>query len=163
MSTKLQLAGVTGLLLVATLLVGVPGVAASSRAVPFRLSISGIGGFSSPSSVFFMGSGHALHMGKVTDDGAATDFTPATTCPQGGINNLHSETFTAADGSTLSVLSHDVACWVSATRIYCADCPWSVTGGTGRFADAAGTGNLNGYLDLASGTFAGTYTGTISY
>jgi hypothetical protein len=28
---------------------------------------------------------------------------------------------------------------------------------------ATGTGELNGYLELANGTFAGTYSGTISF
>jgi hypothetical protein len=163
MSRKLQIAGVAGLPLVATLLVAAPTMAASPSPVPFFVSISGVGGFSTPSSVYFQGSGIALVMGKVTDTGTATDFTAATTCSAGGINNLHTELLTAADGSTLTIVSHDVACWVSATRIYCAHCPYSIDTGTGRFANATGTGELNGYLELANGTFAGTYSGTISY
>jgi hypothetical protein len=163
MSRKLQIAGVAGLPLVATLLLAAPTVAASSAQVPFVANISGVGGFASPSSVFFQGSGIALVMGTVTDAGTATDFSPATTCSGGGINNLHTELLTAADGSTLTIVSHDVACWVSPTRIYCAHCPYSVAAGTGRFVGATGTGELNGYLELANGTFAGTYTGTISF
>lgn len=163
MSRKLQIAGVAGLPLIAALLVAAPTVAASSAPVPFAVSISGVGGFSSPSSVYFQGSGISLVMGKVTDAGTATDFSPATTCSGGGINNVHTELLTAADGSTLTIVSHDVACWVSPTRVYCAHCPYSVAAGTGRFADATGTGELNGYLELASGTFAGTYIGTISF
>ena len=163
MSRKLQVAGVAGVPLVAALLVAAPTAAASASPVPFVASISGVGGFSSPSSVYFQGSGISLLMGKVTDAGTATDFSPATTCTAGGINNLHTELLTAADGSTLTIVSHDVACWVSPTRIYCADCPYSVAAGTGRFADATGKGELNGYLDLATGTFAGRYTGTLSF
>jgi len=163
MSRKLQIAGVAGLPLVATLLLAAPTVAASSAQVPFVANISGVGGFASPSSVFFQGSGIALVMGKVTDTGTATDFSPATTCTAGGINNLHTELLTAADGSTLTIVSHDVACWVSPTRIYCAHCPYDIATGTGRFVGATGTGELNGYLELANGTFAGTYTGTISF
>ncbi|HET9085660.1 MAG TPA: hypothetical protein VFN41_14785 [Candidatus Limnocylindrales bacterium] len=163
MSRRLKITGIAGLPLVATLLVGVPSVAASSAQVPFVARITGVGGFSSPSSVYFQGSGIALVMGTVTDTGTATDFSPATTCPAGGINNLHTELLTAPDGSTLTIVSHDVACWVSPTRVYCTHCPYSVAVGTGRFADAAGSGELNGYLELSSGTFAGTYTGTISF
>jgi hypothetical protein len=163
MSRKLRIAGVAGLPLVATLLAVTPTVAASSAPVPFYVSISGVGGFSSPSSVYFRGSGIALVMGKVTDAGTATDFSPATTCSAGGINNLHTELLTAADGSTLTIVSHDVACWVSPTRIYCSHCPYDIASGTGRFAGATGKGELNGYLELADGTFAGTYAGTISF
>jgi hypothetical protein len=155
MGTAGAVALITGLLLTSS------SVAASAR-VPFELKIAGVGGFSSPSSVFFSGSGSAWHMGEVTDAGTATDFSPATTCPQGGINNVHTETFTAADGSTLTVVSADVACWEGPALLHCATCPWTVRAGTGRFAAARGTGNLDGYLDLATGSFWGTYTGTIT-
>ena len=163
MSRRLKITGIAGLPLVATLLAGAPSVAASSVPVPFVAMISGVGGFSSPSSVYFQGSGIALAMGPVTDAGTATDFSPATTCPAGGINNLHTELFSAADGSTVTIVSHDVACWVSPTRVYCAHCPYDIATGTGRFVGATGSGELNGYLELSSGTFAGTYTGTISF
>jgi hypothetical protein len=161
MIRKAQIAGASGLLLVATILVAAPNVAASTVPVPFVVNLSGTGGFSSPSAVEFTGSGVALVMGRVTDNGTATDFSPATTCPAGGIDNVHTELLTAEDGSTVTIVSQDVACWVSATRVYCAHCPFSIVAGTGRLANARGSGELNGYLELADGTFAGTYTGTI--
>jgi len=127
------------------------------------VTYAGAGGFSSPSSVFFIGSGEALHLGHVTTNGGATDFTPATTCPAGGIDNHHFETFTGANGDKLSLLSHDTACWDGPALLRCTVCVWTVTGGTGRFADAAGSGVLEGWVDLASGTFAGEIRGSISY
>ena len=163
LARRLQITGAAVLLMAATLSMTAPTVAAQSAQVPFRATITGVGGFSGPSSVSFVGSGTAWHLGAITDDGAATDFTPATDCPQGGINDLHAETFTASDGSTLSVLGQDVTCWLSHTLLHCTSCPWFVTGGTGRFAEARGTGDLDGYLDLTTGTFFGTYTGTISF
>ena len=48
MSRKLKIAGVAGLPLVATLLVAAPTMAASPSPVPFFVSISGVGGFSTP-------------------------------------------------------------------------------------------------------------------
>lgn len=161
MFRKARIAGASGLLMGVMVLVAAPGAAASSVPVPFFVQLSGTGGFSSPSSVQFTGSGVALVMGPVTDNGTATDFSPATTCPAGGINNVHTELLTAQDGSTVTIVSQDVACWVSPTRVYCADCPFSIVAGTGRFASARGSGELNGYLELADGTFAGTYAGTI--
>ena len=162
MIRKLQIAGVQALLVVVTLLVAAPASAASSGSLPFVVDVAGVGGFSSPSSVSFSGSGIGSVMGKVTDIGTATDFTPATACPAGGINNVHTEVLTASDGSTLTIVSQDVACWVSPTRVACAHCPFTIVAGTGRFANARGSGELNGYLELSDGTFAGTYAGTIT-
>ena len=163
MIAKLLAASASGVVMVAAVLLAAPNVAAHGAVVPFRLSITGVAQFSSPSAITFSGSGTAWHMGAITSQGTATDFTPATTCPQAGINNLHTETFTDADGSTVSILSRDIACWEGPALLHCVTCTWSVTGGTGRFSDARGTGDLDGYLDLASGSFWGTYTGTISY
>jgi hypothetical protein len=153
-----------GLLIAALSFLAIAGTAAAGgQEVPFHVTYSGAGGFSSPSSVFFIGSGVASHLGLVTTNGGATDFTPATACPAGGIDNHHFETFTAANGDTLSLLSNDTACWDSPTLLRCTVCEWTVTGGTGRFADAKGKGSLQGWVDLAAGTFAGEITGTISY
>ncbi len=39
---------------------------------------------------------------------------------------------------------------------------YTVTGGTGAFANATGSGTINTQIDLCAGTATGTYTGTIS-
>ena len=39
---------------------------------------------------------------------------------------------------------------------------YTITGGTGAFANATGSGTIATTIDLCAGTAAGTYTGTIS-
>ena len=39
---------------------------------------------------------------------------------------------------------------------------YTVTGGTGAFANATGSGTIVTQIDLCAGTASGTYTGTIS-
>jgi hypothetical protein len=40
---------------------------------------------------------------------------------------------------------------------------WTITGGTGRFANATGSFTINGPVDFATSTFSGTGAGTITY
>jgi hypothetical protein len=47
-------------------------------------------------------------------------------------------------------------CLVTSTGIY------TVTGGTGAFANATGSGTITTQIDLCAGTALGTFTGTIS-
>jgi hypothetical protein len=40
---------------------------------------------------------------------------------------------------------------------------WTITGGTGRFEEAAGSITINGEVNFATGTFTATVNGTITY
>lgn len=77
-----------------------------------------------------------------------------------------SMTFTAANGDTL-VLTHSgtfaLAMGPSGPVSSFIEFAWEVTGGTGRFATATGSGQGTALGDLAAGTTAPTYWGTIAY
>jgi hypothetical protein len=75
----------------------------------------------------------------------------ATTVVLVGANGTDS-VFLAVSGS----FERDGKCLVLSTGTY------TVTGGTGAFANATGSGTITTTIDQCAGTATGTYTGTIS-
>jgi hypothetical protein len=159
------------LLAVAMLLPGASAVAAKDHGVPFKADFAGSAGFSGPTTTVFAGSGNASHLGRISSSGFAdiscfpSDPTSTSCVPggcPGGVPNVQTETFTAANGDTLTILSQDVACPTGPSQ-YHGMGVWTVTGGTGRFADATGNGTLDGHSDFAAGTFDAVLDGSIAY
>jgi hypothetical protein len=161
MVTKLQRTVLT-LLASGVLLLGAsPAVAAADSRVPLVVYFSGSAGFASPTTTVFVGTGIALHLGIVTTNGHADITGPDSSC-SGGIANINTETFTAANGDSLTVVSQDVACPTGPNQ-YHGTGNWEVAGGTGRFLHATGTGLFDGHSDFGAGTFAAILVGTIEY
>jgi hypothetical protein len=133
------------------------GARADGRQVPFQGSWWGAAGFTSSSTVGFNGSGNATQLGLSTNQGTATTSSVANGCAY----NENIETLTAANGDTLQITSEDVACPVG-PGVYHGHGGYFISGGTGRFANAAGTGTLDGQLDLNTSRFNFTLIGTIS-
>lgn len=82
----------------------------------------------------------------------------------GGFAAQHSDTLTAADGSQLFLHVVENACQEGPGAYHCIG-TYTVTGGTGRFAGATGTGRFDGHVQFnpdGSGTFQATYFGRIS-
>ena len=135
--------------------------AAHTQMVPFSGSYSGAVSFAVNRTPLFNGIGISTHMGRGTSDGyvVVTSVTPG-----GDIVNDNYETLTAANGDTLTILSHDVASPIlTMPGWYHGMGQWSVTGGTGRFKDATGKGTLDGISHpIPGGTFNFQITGTIS-
>ena len=135
-------------------------VTATDEQVPFTATgtavITGVthlpGGLT---QVDFNTSGKATHLG---------DFTGPLTRIQDNQGNFGSTAvFVGANGKDsvfLSVSGHferaKGKCVVTSTGTY------TVTGGTGAFANATGSGTITTQIDLCAGTATGTYTGTIS-
>lgn len=106
------------------------------------------------------GSGHASHMGAIT--GISTDcVTPTST-------NTYSFSkgkliLTAANGDELRA-DYDGSLSPTATPpIYSVAGSYQVTGGTGRFSGANGSGTLQGITNLQTGQGQLQASGTISY
>ena len=79
----------------------------------------------------------------------------------GGLDNVNTETYSAANGDTLTLTSQDVAIPVAPGVLHGIG-QWTVTGGTGRFSNATGNGTIDGYGDFNQGTFFFRFNGTIS-
>jgi hypothetical protein len=128
--------------------------------VPIHGSYSGTVAFTSPSTVAFTGTGISSHLGRGTNQGVAVITGPDGSIP-GGLDNVNTETYTAANGDTFTLTSQDVAIPV-APGVTHGTGQWKVTGGTGRFSNATGKGTIEGYADFNRGVFSFQFNGTIS-
>jgi hypothetical protein len=100
-------------------------------------------------------SGTATHLGNVTG--------PLTRIQDHQGNFGSTAVFVGANGTDsvfLTISGHfestDGKCVLTSTGTY------TVTGGTGAFANATGSGTITTQIDQCAGTASGTYTGTIS-
>ena len=153
------------LVAVALILPGIIGMgattvyAAGNHQVPFNASFSGTANWNNGAPLF-TGAGIASHLGNSTSAGYVV-FTAGSPSCAGGVPNDNYETLTAANGDTLTIVSHDVACPTGPNQ-YHGSGDWNVIGGTGRFAGATGQGTFDGHSDFYLGVFSMNLTGTIS-
>lgn len=133
---------------------------AGVQQVPIHGSYSGAVAFTSANTVVFNGTGVSSHLGRGANQGTAVITGPDSTIPA-GVDNTNTETFTAANGDTLTLTSQDVAVPV-APGVTHGTGSWKVTAGTGRFFNASGEGTLDGYADFNQGVFHFRLDGTIS-
>jgi hypothetical protein len=139
---------------------GIPVASANDQEVPFRGSYAGTVAFTGPATVHFSGTGYATHLGRSVNDGEAEITGPSADCP-GGMANVNTETLTAANGDTLTLISDDVACPVSPGVLQGMG-SWWVSGGTGRFRNTTGSGTIDGQSDFNQGVFEFELTGSLS-
>jgi hypothetical protein len=140
--------------------VGLTPVSAAGQ-VPFKGQFSGSLSFAGPSTILLNGSGTASKLGNSTNASTVEVVGPAA-CANGF--RVHSvETLTAADGDELTWTVDGDACPTDATlTVFRISGPYTVVGGTGRFAGATGSGTIECLGDFANGRFAFTVTGTVS-
>jgi hypothetical protein len=138
-------------------------VAGAESDMPFTARLSGAATFTSPTSVEFLGTGTATHLGRFTNDGTAILGPLTDGCPNGtqGIPNVHTETLIAANGDELVVRMVNLACPTGPTSFHGTG-HWTVIDGTGRFAGVTGAGTDEGNADFATNTFELTLNGTLS-
>ena len=104
-------------------------------------------------NVFIAGTGNATHLGRFTVEiPHLVNF--ATAIGQGTF------TFTAANGDQLT--AHFTGAADTSTPIFAIVEHATITGGTGRFANATGTFIARRLYDVAAGTTTGSIEGTIS-
>ena len=140
-------------------LAAMPAVAQEQR--PFSGTYRGTVGFTSPTTGAYQGSGTASHLGNSTIVGTVQAVGPASSCSD-GFAARHMITLTAANGDQLFLVVTDDSCQV-APGVYEGTGTYEITGGTGRFAGATGSGTFDGRGDFNTGTFLQTFEGTISF
>jgi hypothetical protein len=136
-----------------------PDSAAAQVQVPFYIGIAGTAGFTGPGTGAYDGTGSGTHLGNSKVHGDIQVTVAPNGC--GGFTAQHSDTITAANGDQLYLQIIEDACPVATGSFHCTG-TYSVTGGTGRFANATGNGVFDGLVDFTQGRFQATYSGQIS-
>jgi len=156
---KFLLLAVLGLLTVVSAL----PAAFASHSTPFNGSGTGTFTDTSPTTVLITGTGNYDHLGLTTLRFPSTITGPAV-C--GGFTATEQDNYTGANGDSVYLTVHDTICPTSTPSAFQLDGSFTITGGTGRFADASGSGTVSAavtFTSATSGTFAGKQTGTITY
>jgi hypothetical protein len=156
---KILILSILGLL---TILSAFP-IASAATPVPFNGSGTGTFIDTSPTTVLITGTGHYDHLGFTTLRFPST-ITGQAAC--GGFKATEQDTYTGANGDNVFLTVNDTICPTSTPSAFQLNGSFTVTGGTGRFADASGSGTVSAsvtFTSATSGTFSGTQTGTITY
>jgi hypothetical protein len=136
--------------------------ASASENLPFRLGDEGTITFTSPTTATTTGTGNATHLGRITSDGRLAIVGQASCIGnEVGFSVEMPDTFTAANGDKLTTTITMQLCPI-APGIYHGVGTYVVTGGTGRFAGATGSGVFDGTGNFNTGTIICALSGTIS-
>src|SRR5262245_38666728 len=146
--------------LVAAFAVSLASVAVSAAAAekPFKGTVNAVetGTIIGPTRFLVRdGGGTATHLGKYTEHITMQINLPTR-------HSMGTATFTAANGDTLTATVEGQATPASPGVLSIVEV-YTVTGGTGRFADATGTFTLNSTVNQATGVSSGTFGGAIDY
>jgi hypothetical protein len=101
------------------------------------------------------GTGNATHLGNFTEHNAMVIDVRI-------LHAIGTATFTAANGDTLSTTVDGQATRTGPTTLSIVE-DYTITGGTGRFADATGNFSLHSTVDQVTGVSSGTYSGAIDH
>ena len=101
------------------------------------------------------GTGTATHLGRYTEHVLVQVNIPTMT-------STGTATFTAANGDTLFARVAGQATRTSPTTLWIVEV-YTITGGTGRFADATGSFTLDSTVDQVTGVSSGTFSGAIDH
>ena len=135
--------------------------ARASHNLPFRLGDEGTITFTGQSTATTAGTGNANQMGRIGSAGSLTIVGEASCGNEVGFAVEMQDTFTAANGNRLMTAITMQLCPI-APGIYHGVGTYVVTGGTGRFAGATGSGVFDGTGNFNTGTIICALNGTIS-
>jgi hypothetical protein len=146
--------------LVAGVAVSVASIAASAGAAetPFKGTVNAdetVVPSPPTASLTRDGSGTATYLGKYTEHIVMTINLPT-------LSSTGTATFTAANGDTLTATVLGQATRTSPTTLSIVE-NYTITGGTGRFADATGNFTLESTVDQTTGLSSGTFSGVIDH
>jgi hypothetical protein len=141
---------------------------------PLRLMDSGVFMFfPGGTSAALVGRGLSTHMGKIASAGTFFNLgnspipptLPPPTCPNGFNGRIEGKA-TAANGDELDYVLVAEFCPdpdPNASGVFNGVGRYTITRGTGRFAQATGEGDFIGLADFVAGTYNCLLSGTISY
>jgi hypothetical protein len=146
--------------LVAAFAVSLASVAVSAVAAetPFRGTVNAVetGQVVFPSLFLDReGTGTATYLGRYTEHVVMQINVPT-------LSSIGAATFTAANGDTLTASVVGQATRTGPTVLSIVEV-YTITGGTGRFADATGGFTLESTLEQATGVSTGTFSGAIDH
>ena len=146
--------------LVVAFAIALANVAASAVAAetPFKGTVNAVEtGTTTPPTRLLdrVGTGNATYLGMYTEHVTMTINLPT-------LSSTGSATFTAANGDVLLATVAGQATRTSPTTLSIVEV-YTVTGGTGRFADATGSFTLKSNLDQTTGISTGTFNGAIDH
>jgi hypothetical protein len=133
--------------------------AANQSPVPFKLTDSGNLSFTSNSSADLAGTGIASHGGKGVSAGVINITGPASCV--GGFSARIDGAFTVANGDVIRYTVHQQLCPTDTSGVFAGAGSFTITGGTGGFANASGNGSFNGLGDFGGLKYQCTLDGTI--
>ena len=145
-------------LVATTALLASVAVSATAAETPFKGTVNAVetGTIVGPTRFLVRdGGGTATHLGKFTEHNTMQ----INVLTRHGIG---AATFTAANGDTLTASISGQATPTSPGVLSIVEV-YTVTGGTGRFADAAGSFTLESTLNQATGVSSGTLSGAIDH
>ena len=153
------------LIMIPAILILVTGLAAPSAAAvhtaPFNGHMSGSSVAISEVSNDIKATIFLEHLGKSQLVGTTT-VNGQSAC--GGFTGTEKDTITAANGDKIFLSGHGVSCPTTPT-IFHDTVTFTINGGTGRFAEASGSGTTQTTITITSQTtasFTATITGTIN-
>lgn len=146
--------------LVAALAVSLASVAVSAVAAetPFKGKVNAVETGQVVFPTRFLdreGTGTATHLGRFTEHVVMQINLPT-------MSSTGTATFTAANGDTLTANVVGQATRTGPTVLSIVEA-YTITGGTGRFADATGTFTLQSTLEQTTGVSTGTFRGAIDH
>jgi hypothetical protein len=146
--------------LVAAFAVSLASVAVSAVAAetPFKGSVNAVETGQVVFPTRFLdreGTGTATYLGRYTEHVVMQINIPT-------MSSMGAATFTAANGDTLTASVVGQATRTGPTVLSIVEV-YTVTGGTGRFADATGTFTLKSTLEQTTGVSTGTFSGAIDH
>jgi hypothetical protein len=136
--------------------------ASAASQIPFKGQFAGSFTLPDQTDILLAGTGIATSLGQATSTGHIVIVGPST-CAN-GFAVQDTETLTATDeGDTITFSISSQACPTATPGVYEIKTPYTVTGGTGRFAGATGQGTADCFGNFNNDTFHFTMQGTISH
>jgi hypothetical protein len=147
-----------GLVAAFTVLLAIAAASAVAALTPFKGTVNAVETGQVVFPTRFLdrkGTGNATHLGKYTEHVVMQINIPT-------LSSMGAATFTAANGDTLSASVVGQATRTGPTALSIVE-DYTITGGTGRFADATGSFTLKSTLDQTTGVSTGTFSGAIGH